>query len=166
MIIGGQAVLLHGEPRLTYDIDITLGVTTSKLKDIVSLCKKLNFDILVDNPADFTKKTSVLPALDKNSKIRIDFIFSFTPYEREAIARVVKVDILNYEVCFASTEDLVIHKLFAARPRDIEDAKSVILRHKDKMDIKYIKKWVISFSKLPGKENIKKTLRDLLEISL
>ncbi len=26
MLIGGQAVLLHGGPRLTQDIDITLGV--------------------------------------------------------------------------------------------------------------------------------------------
>jgi len=26
MIIGGQAVLVHGEPRLTKDIDITLGI--------------------------------------------------------------------------------------------------------------------------------------------
>ena len=26
MVIGGQAVLVHGEPRLTRDIDITLGV--------------------------------------------------------------------------------------------------------------------------------------------
>ena len=25
MVIGGQAVLVHGEPRLTRDIDITLG---------------------------------------------------------------------------------------------------------------------------------------------
>jgi len=25
MVIGGQAVLIHGEPRLTRDIDITLG---------------------------------------------------------------------------------------------------------------------------------------------
>ena len=27
MVIGGQAVLVHGEPRLTRDIDITLGVS-------------------------------------------------------------------------------------------------------------------------------------------
>jgi len=26
MIIGGQAVLIYGEPRLTRDIDITLGI--------------------------------------------------------------------------------------------------------------------------------------------
>ena len=29
MIIGGQAVLLYGEPRLTRDIDITLGVNAN-----------------------------------------------------------------------------------------------------------------------------------------
>lgn len=28
MIIGGQAVLLYGEPRLTRYIDITLGIDT------------------------------------------------------------------------------------------------------------------------------------------
>ena len=32
MIIGGQAVLLYGEPRLTRDIDITLGVNIDRLK--------------------------------------------------------------------------------------------------------------------------------------
>lgn len=26
MIIGGQAVLLYGEPRLTKDLDVTLGI--------------------------------------------------------------------------------------------------------------------------------------------
>ena len=30
MVFGGQAVLLYGEPRLTRDIDITLGVDTSR----------------------------------------------------------------------------------------------------------------------------------------
>ncbi len=32
MVIGGQAVLLYGEPRLTRDIDITLGVKPGKAR--------------------------------------------------------------------------------------------------------------------------------------
>ncbi|MEN6375282.1 MAG: hypothetical protein ABFD75_10965 [Smithella sp.] len=35
MLIGGQAVLIYGEPRLTRDIDITLGVDVDKLNEIV-----------------------------------------------------------------------------------------------------------------------------------
>jgi hypothetical protein len=37
MIIGGQAVLLYGEPRLTKDIDITLGVNVDRLKDLLDV---------------------------------------------------------------------------------------------------------------------------------
>ena len=36
MIIGGQAVLFYGEPRLTRDIDITLDATLEQLDDILS----------------------------------------------------------------------------------------------------------------------------------
>ncbi len=35
MVIGGQAVLVHGEPRLTRDIDITLGVDASGVPRIL-----------------------------------------------------------------------------------------------------------------------------------
>ncbi|MBE0478638.1 hypothetical protein IBX65_05915 [Candidatus Aerophobetes bacterium] len=35
MIIGGQAVLLYGEPRLTRDIDVTLGVGVDALPRII-----------------------------------------------------------------------------------------------------------------------------------
>ena len=43
MIIGGQAVLLYGEPRLTKDIDITLGVTPVRLLEIESLMILIKF---------------------------------------------------------------------------------------------------------------------------
>jgi hypothetical protein len=41
MIIGGQAVLLYGEPRLTKDIDITLGVSVNKLNELLSIINNL-----------------------------------------------------------------------------------------------------------------------------
>ena len=46
MIIGGQAVLLYGTPRLTRDIDITLGVDTDKFKLIEGICKKLGLKMM------------------------------------------------------------------------------------------------------------------------
>jgi len=48
MVIGGQAVLLYGEPRLTKDIDITLGIGIDGLKDINSIIQKLNLKALVN----------------------------------------------------------------------------------------------------------------------
>ena len=85
MIIGGQAVLLYGSPRLTRDIDITLGVDTDKFLLINEICGELGLNILPENPEDFVKETKVLPADEPESRMRIDFIFSFTPYETQAM---------------------------------------------------------------------------------
>ena len=38
MIIGGHAVILYGEPRLTRDIDITLGVSNERLPELLKIC--------------------------------------------------------------------------------------------------------------------------------
>ena len=40
MIIGGQALLIHGEPRMTKDIDITLGIGAEEFKRILLIILK------------------------------------------------------------------------------------------------------------------------------
>ncbi|MEK6546616.1 MAG: nucleotidyl transferase AbiEii/AbiGii toxin family protein, partial [Nitrospinota bacterium] len=119
MIIGGQAVLLYGEPRLTRDIDITLGVNTDRINEFLAILKEISLKPLPEDIESFVKQTMVLPALDETTGIRVDFIFSFTPYETGAIKRARQINILNQEVCFASVEDVIIHKIFASRPRDL-----------------------------------------------
>ncbi len=161
MVIGGQAVLLYGEPRLTRDIDITIGLDLDHLEKIVRTVKETGLKILVEDIESFTRQTMVIPALDETTGIRVDFILSFTPYEQKAIERAKKVEILNQEVSFASAEDVVIHKIFAGRPRDLEDARSIILKNPG-LDIEYIKDWLREFDRgMDG--NFLKTFEDILE---
>lgn len=61
MIIGGQAVLLYGESRLTNDIDLTLGIGPSELHKVVNLAQKIDLKISVKDPEEFVRKTFVLP---------------------------------------------------------------------------------------------------------
>lgn len=144
MVIGGQAVLLYGEPRLTKDIDITLGVDTDSFDDIEKLITKLGFKILTKDCKAFAKRTMVLPAVDEKSSIRIDLVFSFSPYERQAIARVNKIMFDDVAVKFASLEDVVIHKIIAGRPRDIEDVRSILAKN-PKYDERYVLKLLNEF---------------------
>ncbi len=94
MIIGGQAVLLYGEPRLTRDIDLTLGVNSDHLAQVLDVVTELSLKPLPKDIESFVRQTMVLPALDEATGIRVDFIFSFTPYETNAIRRARKVSIL------------------------------------------------------------------------
>jgi len=158
MIVGGQAVLLYGEPRLTRDIDITLGVTLDRFESLLAVARELSFKILPEDAAAFVRPPMVLPVLDEVTGIRVDFIFSFTPYESEAIRRANRVKILDREVCFAAAEDLIIHKIFAGRPRDIEDVQSVLLKG-HALDIPYIEKWLNAFDDASDDKQFRSTFR-------
>jgi hypothetical protein len=149
MIIGGQAVLLYGEPRLTKDIDITLGVGTDKFQDIIAVAGRLGLKILVDEAEDFVRKTMVLPVLEEKSGIRIDLIFSYSPYEQQAIERAKGISFNTadkFNVHFAALEDIVIHKIIAGRPRDIEDVKTILLKNPS-YDSAYISMWLSEFDR-------------------
>ncbi|OHE57222.1 MAG: hypothetical protein A2027_04570 [Thermodesulfovibrio sp. RBG_19FT_COMBO_41_18] len=162
MIIGGQAVLLYGEPRLTRDIDITLGLNTEYVNELLKVIRELSLKPIPENIKLFVQQTMVLPALEETTGIRVDFIFSFTTYEIEAIKRARKITIMGQEVCFASPEDVIIHKIFAGRPRDIEDVRSIILKNSD-MDIQYIRSWLKEFDKSSDKKDFLKTFEEVLK---
>ena len=146
MVIGGQAVLLYGEPRLTRDIDITLGFDTDRLQEILNIMTTLGYRPLPskEKVESFVRETMVLPLHDESTGIRIDLIFSFTPYEAQAIQRAQKVWINEQSVAFASVEDVIIHKIIAMRPRDLEDVSSMVLKNSN-LDQGYIKLWLKEF---------------------
>jgi len=160
MVIGGQAVLLHGEPRMTRDIDITVGIGTEKIKQMLDIVGAIQLKPLVD-ANEFTLRTMVLPCQDPESGIRVDFIFSFSPYELQAMERVRLVDMEGVRVKFASAEDLVIHKVFVGRARDLEDVRSILIKNPG-IDTHYIQRWLNELGEATGEsfvesfENIRK----------
>lgn len=153
MVIGGQAVLLYGEPRLTKDIDITLGIGIDRLGDMKALADRLGLKYLMEDADAFARETMVLPVADPKSEIRVDFIFSFSPYEMQAIDRARVVSLGRARVKFSSLEDVIIHKLIAGRPRDMEDVESILLKNPE-YDSAYLKKWLKEFDAALDKNHL------------
>jgi len=151
MVIGGQAVLLHGEPRLTRDIDITLGVDADEYPRVLAMGKTIGLIPSARDVEGFVLKTNVLPLLDESASVRVDLIFSFTPYEAQAIARAISVPVLGFVVRFATAEDLIVHKLVAGRPRDLEDVRGIIA-HQKQIDREYLKNWLPTFREIVGRD--------------
>lgn len=162
MIIGGQAVLLYGTPRLTRDIDITLGISIDKLSLAGKAIRDSGLKIIPENIEDFVEKTFVLPAKDEKTGLRVDFIFSYTPYERHAIERASDVTISEVKVKFATVEDIVIHKIFSGRAQDIEDVRAILIKNPD-CDISYVKKWLKEFDKTYGDIKFSKIFEGILK---
>lgn len=161
MLIGGQAVLVHGEPRLTLDVDVTLGVPPDDLARVLDACETMGTEPLPEAVEDFVRDTFVLPVGDPETGIRIDLIFSTTPFESQAIERAIQIDVSGTSIPFATAEDLIIHKLFAGRARDIEDVEGVIRRKGEDLDWEYLHRWAVEFAAIPGREHMPSQLRCL-----
>lgn len=79
---------------------------------------------------------------------------SKSAYERQAIDRAEKVEMEGVEVPFATAEDLLLHKLFAGRARDLEDAESVVRRKGADLDWDYLERWAREFAAISGREDL------------
>jgi predicted nucleotidyltransferase len=72
-------------------------------------------------------------------------------YERQAITRGNAVRLGGVDVRFVALEDLVVMKVVAGRPRDLEDVAAV-LRKNPGFDRSHIERWLGDFdSELEGK---------------
>ncbi len=161
MVIGGQAVLLYGEPRLTRDVDVTLGADPARLADLLAVCDRLGL-VPVADPEAFVAETLVLPCDDPTTGLRVDFIFSYEGFERSAIDRAATVRVGGVAVRFASVEDLVVLKVVAGRPRDLDDVRGVLVRH-PALDAGYVRRWLAEFDAALGlgaQADLDRLLRD------
>jgi len=160
MVIGGQAVLVHGEPRLTRDVDITVGLGLDRLEELLEIVATIGWKPLVD-PDEFTRRTMVLPCGVTGSPLRVDLILADSPYETEALRRAQEAgDARTDGIRFATPEDVVIHKLIAGRTRDLEDARSILLKQPE-LDRDWVRRWLKSYEDLLG-EPLMDRLQELL----
>ena len=143
MVIGGYAAILYGEPRLTRDIDITVGVGPDRLGDLLDVVREAGL-LPAEGAEELALRNYVLPCSDQATQIDVDIILSVSAYEQEAMGRTRAVPTGDATVRFASPEDVLIHKIVAGRPRDIEDARAILARSQH-LDRQYILKWLREF---------------------
>ena len=123
MVTGGQVTLQYGIPRFTQAIDLTVALTPEDSPSVVSAIEDR---VLPNDMERFVKQTWVLPLQHKGTKVRVDVIFSATQLERKAIKRARKIQMEDTTINYIPPEGLVVQKLIAGRPKDLEDAKGIL----------------------------------------
>lgn len=78
MVIDGQAVLVHGEPRFTGDIDITLGVDTGQQENIRRIARELSLEPIQGMTNDVVERNALLTCRGKRDRhcSRLYILFS------------------------------------------------------------------------------------------
>ena len=144
MVMGGQAVLQHGQSRLTQDIDIAVGLGVGDWRRADALLQGAGFMPRVADYESMALNASILLLADPATLIPIDASLAGSPFEDAAFSRVVLQRIGNADVAFVSPEDLVIQKLVAGRERDHDDVRR-LLRARKSLDRAHIEAWLREF---------------------
>ena len=126
-IIGGMALQIWGEERLTKDVDLT--ILTQYVLDEQVIDRLLErFVPRIEAAKEFALVNRVL-LLKHSSGIGIDISLGALDFEFGVVSRSKKSDFNGTMLQVCSAEDLVILKTFAARPQDWIDVERVIAKN-------------------------------------
>ena len=146
VLIGGLAVQVWGNARLTVDADFSVASPlTTGSAPLVRLITQ-HFPSRSADPVDFASKTRMVLITASNG-VEVDISLALPGYEDQLFARAVDYEIEpGKTIRLCSAEDLIIHKAVAGRPQDISDIQGVVYRQGEKLDAAYIRQWLNEFS--------------------
>jgi len=149
-ILGGVAVALYGEPRMTADIDVNIILDKRGIRAFINMAREHGFYPASRNVARIARSTGVLPLDFTKGKARgrTDFIIAENPFEYMAVKRARMKKIAGISARVVSAEDLIIHKITSSRPRDFEDLRGIVIRQRGRLDIPYILQWLKKVDRL------------------
>lgn len=154
MIIGGVAVIAHGVPRLTVDIDATVWSEDVELERLLAALARQRIEPRIRDALDFARQRQVLLLEHQPSGTPLEITLASLPFEREALARAASVRVADVEVPVVSPEDLVVYKAVAWRDRDRSDLEELLALHGSAMNLERVRRLVEEFAEVledPGR---------------
>jgi predicted nucleotidyltransferase len=146
MVIGGIAVIAHGVPRTTRDVDATIDGSRLGLEEILEAFALHEIVPRIDDALQFARETQVLLLRHAPSGMDVDVSIAWLPFELEAIAAAQAVVLGDLRVPMARPEDLLIYKAIAWRPQDQQDVERLLALYGRNVDLERIRRIVAEFA--------------------
>jgi hypothetical protein len=137
-LFGAQAAFVYGAARLTVDVDVTVALDEHAPGELLAALSRHGIQSRVDDE-DFVERTRVIPVIHTSSGIAGDIVLAGPGLEEMFLNRARVRDLLGVPVPVAAPEDLVVMKILAGRPKDIEDVKAIVSAQGDALHVDSIR---------------------------
>jgi len=128
-IIGGVAAIALGVGRGTVDVDATLPGDTVELELLLERMDRRGFTPRVPNIVEFVRHTNVVTLVHEPSRTPVDLGLAWLPFEHELVNAAELRAFGTARIHVPRPTDLVIMKLVAHRPRDLDDCSHLARLH-------------------------------------
>jgi hypothetical protein len=122
-LFGAQAVILYGVPRATADVDVTVDCDA---KGLVAAMLDAGFRLRVPDVEQFVARTRVLPFIHARTGLPVDTVLAGPGLEETFLDGARRVRVGRATVPVIAPEHLVVTKILAGRPKDLEDVRGLL----------------------------------------
>ncbi len=133
-LFGAQAAIVYGVARLTADVDVTVRAPESQpVAEWLPNLAQHHFQPRFTDPA-FLAQTRVVPLVHGPTGFPVDLVLAGPGLEEEFLARARRLSVDGVVVPVVDVSDLVILKVLAARPKDLDDVAALLRVQGERID--------------------------------
>jgi hypothetical protein len=139
-IIGAWALSLWGKPRATADLDFLVLVKGDRLERLTKVMTISRMEI--DEP--WQQWNPLLRGSQTRLQylgVAVDLLLPRDQHDEAIFRRLRKKRVARRYYWVVSVGDFILQKIKVGRPRDFENAVSVVERFREQLDLKYLERW-------------------------
>lgn len=137
VLIGGLAASIRGRIRTTEDLDLILLCNLDEAVALVESLRESGYSPLLDDYEKVARSALLIPLIDRASGVQLDVAIGLSGFEKEVIERADPMILQGHEIFVATPEDLLVLKILAGRPQDLQDVKGIVEIHANQLDWEY-----------------------------
>ena len=162
-VFGAQAVVLYGQPRLTADLDVTVEGTPESVLRLLPTLRQHGFEPRLEDAEGLLRRARVLLLIHRASGLPVDLVVAGPGLEDEFLAQRRLVELGGVAVPVISPEDLIVTKILAGRPKDLDDARGVLREQDGRLDIERSRRFLRLLEQALDRSDLVGVLDQLLE---
>jgi len=131
-LFGAQAAIVYGVARLTADVDVTAHVPAADVAWLDAI-ESHGFEPRFRDER-FAMHSRVIPVVHRATGLPVDIVLAGPGLEQQFLERAVMRSVDGVEVPVIDVSDLVVLKVLAGRPKDIDDLTALMRTHGARID--------------------------------
>lgn len=162
-LFGAQAVVIYGRPRATADIDVTVDCDLDGWTGLLGSLRDAGFVARTEALEAFVTRTRVIPLAHEATGIPVDLVLAGPAgLEREFLRRAQRMTLGDLSVPVIRAEDLIVSKILAGRPKDLEDVRGIFAERGAELDVGRVRRLLEAIEEALARRNLVQELERIL----
>lgn len=148
VLYGGLAAAVRGRERSTRDIDMAVDASPEAYPRLLGELA-LRGGRVSEGGLERLRRDGMLPVWF--GEIRADLLVPEDPLTAEVVRDATEETVFGHPLGVVRAEHLIVMKVLARRPKDVEDVQAVLVANRDKLDFALIRRWLAEIEEVrPG----------------